>query len=142
MNASKLTVWKDFKAEVNTIKRTQANIGTLPMDLDAFTKGKNKGAWDRGKGKGGKDTKGKGKRNCFLCGSLDHMQAQCPKGKGKGKGGKGKGTGKGKTRCHKCWGYGHIAASCPSQSLNSYETGSEAFSDMHNCPLYHQEVGV
>eukprot|EP00971_Amphidinium_carterae_P309032 6140473-Amphidinium_carterae.1 len=25
MNASKLTVWKDFKAEVNTIKRTQAN---------------------------------------------------------------------------------------------------------------------
>eukprot|EP00971_Amphidinium_carterae_P246495 4895869-Amphidinium_carterae.1 len=44
MNASKLTVWKDFKAEVNTIKRTQANIVPLPMDLDVFTKGKNKGA--------------------------------------------------------------------------------------------------
>eukprot|EP00971_Amphidinium_carterae_P297290 5906061-Amphidinium_carterae.1 len=36
MNASKLTAWKDFKAEVNTIKRTQANIGPLPMDLDAY----------------------------------------------------------------------------------------------------------
>eukprot|EP00971_Amphidinium_carterae_P272199 5402319-Amphidinium_carterae.1 len=27
MNTSKLTAWKDFKAEVTTIKRTQANIG-------------------------------------------------------------------------------------------------------------------
>eukprot|EP00971_Amphidinium_carterae_P279073 5539982-Amphidinium_carterae.1 len=64
MNASKLTAWKDFKAQV-TIKRTQANIGPLPMDIDAFTKGKEKGAknaWDKGKGKGGKDTKGKGKK--------------------------------------------------------------------------------
>eukprot|EP00971_Amphidinium_carterae_P176508 3499516-Amphidinium_carterae.2 len=127
MNASKLTVWKDFKAEVNTIKRTQANISPLPMDLGAFLKGKNKGAWEKGKRKGGKDAKGKGKKGCcFLCGSPDHMQAQCPKGNGKGKGGKGKGTGaKGKTQCHKCWGYGHIAANCPSQSLNSFETGSE-----------------
>eukprot|EP00971_Amphidinium_carterae_P137542 2725810-Amphidinium_carterae.1 len=102
-NASKLTVWKDFQAEVNTIKRTQANIGALPMDLDAFSKGRSKGAWEKGKGKGkdGKDAKGKGKRSCFLCGSPDHMQAQCPKGTGKG--GKGKGTGKGKTQCHKCW---------------------------------------
>eukprot|EP00971_Amphidinium_carterae_P012579 247496-Amphidinium_carterae.1 len=42
MNTSKLTAWKDFTAEVNTIKRTQANIGPLPMDLDAFSKGKAK----------------------------------------------------------------------------------------------------
>eukprot|EP00971_Amphidinium_carterae_P050193 989009-Amphidinium_carterae.1 len=101
MNASKLTVWKYFKAEVNTIKRTQANIG--PMDLDAFTNGKNKGAknaWDKGKGKGGKDAKGKGKKGaCFVCGSPDHMQAQCPKGKGKGGKGKGKDA-KGKAQCH------------------------------------------
>eukprot|EP00971_Amphidinium_carterae_P193822 3845790-Amphidinium_carterae.1 len=83
MNASKLTVWKNFKAEVNTIKSTQANIGPLPMDLDAFSKGKSKGAWEKGKGKGRK--------------RRQSMQAQCPKGKGKGKGGKGKGTGKGKT---------------------------------------------
>eukprot|EP00971_Amphidinium_carterae_P213788 4242781-Amphidinium_carterae.1 len=27
MNTSKLTAWKNFKAEVSTIKRTQANIG-------------------------------------------------------------------------------------------------------------------
>eukprot|EP00971_Amphidinium_carterae_P300511 5970833-Amphidinium_carterae.1 len=51
------------------IKRTQANIGPLPMDLDAFTKGKNKGAknaWEKGKGKGGNDTKGKGKKGaCY-----------------------------------------------------------------------------
>eukprot|EP00971_Amphidinium_carterae_P028244 556072-Amphidinium_carterae.1 len=26
MNTSKLTAWKDFKAEVTTIKRTQTNI--------------------------------------------------------------------------------------------------------------------
>eukprot|EP00971_Amphidinium_carterae_P263827 5234352-Amphidinium_carterae.1 len=53
MNSSKLTAWKDFKAEVNTIKRTQANIGPLPMDLDAFSKGNAKGAknaWEKGKG--------------------------------------------------------------------------------------------
>eukprot|EP00971_Amphidinium_carterae_P304933 6059623-Amphidinium_carterae.1 len=42
MNASRLTAWKDFKAEVSTIKRTQANIGPVPMDLDAFSKGKAK----------------------------------------------------------------------------------------------------
>eukprot|EP00971_Amphidinium_carterae_P064044 1267711-Amphidinium_carterae.1 len=57
------------------------------MDLDAFTKGKNKGAknaWEKAKGKGGKDTKGKGKMGaCHVCGSPDHMQNQCPKGKGK-----------------------------------------------------------
>eukprot|EP00971_Amphidinium_carterae_P230741 4579131-Amphidinium_carterae.1 len=34
MSDSKLTVWKDFKAEVNIIKRTQANIGPLPMGCD------------------------------------------------------------------------------------------------------------
>eukprot|EP00971_Amphidinium_carterae_P011144 219653-Amphidinium_carterae.1 len=71
MNSSKLAAWKDFKAEVSTIKRTQANIGPLPMDLDAFTEGKNKGAkntWEKGKGKGGKDTKGKGKKGaCYVC---------------------------------------------------------------------------
>eukprot|EP00971_Amphidinium_carterae_P280495 5568084-Amphidinium_carterae.1 len=27
MSMSKLTAWKDFKAEVSTIKRAQANIG-------------------------------------------------------------------------------------------------------------------
>eukprot|EP00971_Amphidinium_carterae_P135820 2691115-Amphidinium_carterae.1 len=55
------------------------------------------------------------------------MQSQCPKGKGKrGKGGKGKGKdAKGKAQCHKSWGYGHYAANCPSQSLNSFETGAE-----------------
>eukprot|EP00971_Amphidinium_carterae_P102238 2024295-Amphidinium_carterae.1 len=42
MNTLKLTAWKDFKAEVSTIKRTQANIGPVPMDLDAFSKGKAK----------------------------------------------------------------------------------------------------
>eukprot|EP00971_Amphidinium_carterae_P091355 1808448-Amphidinium_carterae.1 len=73
------------------------------MDLDAFTKGKNKGAKnarDKRKGNGGKDTKGKGKNGaCFVCGSPDHMQAQCPNGKGKGGKGKGK-DGKGKAQCH------------------------------------------
>eukprot|EP00971_Amphidinium_carterae_P026799 528813-Amphidinium_carterae.1 len=67
MNTSKLTAWKDFKAEVTTIKRTQVNIGPVTMDLDAFTKGKAKGAknaWEIGKGKG-KDSKGKGKRACY-----------------------------------------------------------------------------
>eukprot|EP00971_Amphidinium_carterae_P200872 3986184-Amphidinium_carterae.1 len=58
------------------------------MDLDAFSKGKAKGAknaWEKGKGKGGNDTKGKGKKGaCYVCGSPDHMQNQCPKGKGKG----------------------------------------------------------
>eukprot|EP00971_Amphidinium_carterae_P258235 5125900-Amphidinium_carterae.1 len=70
MNTSKLTAWKDFKAEVSTIKRTQANIGPVPMDLDAFSKGKAKGAknaWEKGKGKG-KDSKGKGKKGaCYTC---------------------------------------------------------------------------
>eukprot|EP00971_Amphidinium_carterae_P218839 4343748-Amphidinium_carterae.1 len=42
MNASKLTAWKDFKTEVSTIKRTQANIGLVSMDLDAFSKCKAK----------------------------------------------------------------------------------------------------
>eukprot|EP00971_Amphidinium_carterae_P209778 4161049-Amphidinium_carterae.3 len=51
------------------------------------------------------------------------MQNQCPKGKGKGGKGKGKDT-KGKAQCHKCWGC-HVAANCPSQSLNSFEAGSE-----------------
>eukprot|EP00971_Amphidinium_carterae_P298875 5937653-Amphidinium_carterae.1 len=70
MNAARLTAWKDFKAEVSTVKRTQANIGPVPMDLDAFTKGKAKGAkntWEKGKAKGAKNTwekgKGKGKEN-------------------------------------------------------------------------------
>eukprot|EP00971_Amphidinium_carterae_P105311 2085453-Amphidinium_carterae.1 len=50
------------------------------------------------------------------------MQNQCPKGKGKGGKGKGKDKGgKGKAQCHNCWGYGHYAANCPSQSLNSFE---------------------
>eukprot|EP00971_Amphidinium_carterae_P042245 830058-Amphidinium_carterae.1 len=107
MNTSKLTAWKDFKAEVSTIKQTQANIGPVPMDLDAFSKGKAKGAknaWEKGKGKG-KDSKGKGKKGaCYNCGSPDHMQNQCPKGKGKGGNGKGKDKGgKGKAQCHKCW---------------------------------------
>eukprot|EP00971_Amphidinium_carterae_P277797 5513837-Amphidinium_carterae.1 len=70
MNTSKLTAWKDFKAEVSTIKRTQANIGPVRMDLDDFSKGKAKGAtsaWEKGKGKG-KDSKGKGKpRACYNC---------------------------------------------------------------------------
>eukprot|EP00971_Amphidinium_carterae_P275445 5465338-Amphidinium_carterae.1 len=70
MNTSKLTAWKDFKAEVTTIKRTQANIGPVAMDLDAFTKGKAKGAknaWEKGKGKG-KNDKGKSKpRACYNC---------------------------------------------------------------------------
>eukprot|EP00971_Amphidinium_carterae_P224868 4460996-Amphidinium_carterae.1 len=70
MNAARLTAWKDFKAEVSTIKRTQANIGPVPMDLDAFTKGKAKGAknaWEKGKGKG-KENKGKGKKGaCYNC---------------------------------------------------------------------------
>eukprot|EP00971_Amphidinium_carterae_P210497 4176545-Amphidinium_carterae.1 len=48
------------------------------------------------------------------------MQNQCPKGKGKGGKGKDKG-GKGKAQCHKCWGYGHYTANCPSQALNSFE---------------------
>eukprot|EP00971_Amphidinium_carterae_P135240 2680231-Amphidinium_carterae.1 len=77
MNTSKLTAWKDFKAEVNTIKRTQANIGPVSMDLDAFSKGKAKGAknaWEKGKGKG-KENKGKSKKGaCYNCGSPDHMQ--------------------------------------------------------------------
>eukprot|EP00971_Amphidinium_carterae_P234835 4659861-Amphidinium_carterae.1 len=70
------------------------------MDLDAFTKGKAKGAkstWDSK----GKDGKGKGKRACYNCGSPDHMQSQCPKGKGKGGKAKDKGKGgKGKAQCH------------------------------------------
>eukprot|EP00971_Amphidinium_carterae_P349424 6491013-Amphidinium_carterae.2 len=79
----------------------------------------------RGKGKGGKDAKGKGKKGaCYVCGSPDHMQSQCPKGKGKGGKGKGKDD-KGKAQCHKCWGYGHYAANCPSQSLNSFGEGAE-----------------
>eukprot|EP00971_Amphidinium_carterae_P027566 543129-Amphidinium_carterae.1 len=53
------------------------------MDLDAFSKGKAKGAknaWEKGKGK---ENKGKGKKGaCYNCGSPDHMQNQCPKGKG------------------------------------------------------------
>eukprot|EP00971_Amphidinium_carterae_P284145 5641526-Amphidinium_carterae.1 len=52
MHTSKLTAWKDFKAEVSTIKRTQANIGPVPMDLNAFSKSKAKGAknaWEKGK---------------------------------------------------------------------------------------------
>eukprot|EP00971_Amphidinium_carterae_P101398 2007014-Amphidinium_carterae.1 len=77
MNTSKLTARKDFKAEVTTIKRTQANIGLLSMDLDAFSKGKAKGAKNaREKGKGkGQDNKGKGKKGaCYNCGSPDHAE--------------------------------------------------------------------
>eukprot|EP00971_Amphidinium_carterae_P178049 3531359-Amphidinium_carterae.1 len=89
------------------------------MDLDAFTKG------NKGKGKGGKDTKGKGKKGaCFACGMPDHMQNKCPKRKGQGGKGKRKDA-KGKAQCHKCWGYGHFTANCPSQSLNTFEAGSE-----------------
>eukprot|EP00971_Amphidinium_carterae_P183291 3637719-Amphidinium_carterae.1 len=68
MNTSKLTAWKDFKAEVTTITRTQANIGPVAMDLDAFTKGKVKGAknaWDKGGKSKGKNDEGKGKRACY-----------------------------------------------------------------------------
>eukprot|EP00971_Amphidinium_carterae_P250982 4982258-Amphidinium_carterae.1 len=68
MSSSKLTAWKDFKAEVTTIKHTQANIGPVAMELDAFTKGKAKGAknaWERGGKSKGKDSKGKGKRACY-----------------------------------------------------------------------------
>eukprot|EP00971_Amphidinium_carterae_P053610 1056062-Amphidinium_carterae.1 len=108
MNTSKLTTWKDFKAEVNTIKRTQSNIGPLPMDLDAFSKGMQKRRVRRTLGRKARgkeaDTKGKGKKGaCYVCGAPDHMQSQCPKGKGKGrKGGKGKGKdAKGKAQCHK-----------------------------------------
>eukprot|EP00971_Amphidinium_carterae_P316021 6281621-Amphidinium_carterae.1 len=86
MNAARLTAWEDFKAEVSAIKRTQANIGPVPMDLVAFSKGKAKGAknaWEKVKGKG-KENKGKGKKGaCYNCGSPDHMQNQCPKGKEK-----------------------------------------------------------
>eukprot|EP00971_Amphidinium_carterae_P069273 1370867-Amphidinium_carterae.1 len=56
------------------------------MDLDAFTKGKTKGAknaWDKGGKNKGKDGKGKDKRVCYACGLAGHMQSQCPKGKGK-----------------------------------------------------------
>eukprot|EP00971_Amphidinium_carterae_P110029 2179544-Amphidinium_carterae.1 len=50
------------------------------------------------------------------------MQNQCPKGKGKGGKAKGKDKdGEGKVQCHKCWGYGHYAANCPSRALNSFE---------------------
>eukprot|EP00971_Amphidinium_carterae_P240540 4775417-Amphidinium_carterae.1 len=52
------------------------------------------------------------------------MQNQCPKGKGKGGKGKGKDA-KGKAQCHNCWGYGHYAANCPSQSSNSFGQGAE-----------------
>eukprot|EP00971_Amphidinium_carterae_P271567 5388264-Amphidinium_carterae.1 len=62
---SKLTAWKDFKAEVNTIKRTQANIGLLPMDLDAFSKGKAKGAknaWEKARGKEARTRRAKARK--------------------------------------------------------------------------------
>eukprot|EP00971_Amphidinium_carterae_P243402 4833180-Amphidinium_carterae.1 len=50
------------------------------------------------------------------------MQNNCHKGKGKGGKAKGKDeSGKGKAQCHKCWGYGHLAADCPSRALNSFE---------------------
>eukprot|EP00971_Amphidinium_carterae_P283561 5629107-Amphidinium_carterae.1 len=50
-----------------------------------------------------KDTKGKGKKGvCYVCGSPDHMQNQCPKGNRTGGEGKGKDA-KGKAQCHKCW---------------------------------------
>eukprot|EP00971_Amphidinium_carterae_P075494 1491621-Amphidinium_carterae.1 len=72
MNTSKLTAWKDLtqsrsehdKRAPPQKKGTQANIGPVPMDLDAFSKGKAKGAknaWEKGKGKG-KENKGKGKK--------------------------------------------------------------------------------
>eukprot|EP00971_Amphidinium_carterae_P100461 1986998-Amphidinium_carterae.1 len=63
------------------------------MDLDAFTKGKAKGAknaWDKGGKSKGKEGKGKDKKVCYACGQAGHMQNQCPKGKGKGGKQKGK----------------------------------------------------
>eukprot|EP00971_Amphidinium_carterae_P036721 721629-Amphidinium_carterae.1 len=58
MNTSNLTASKDFKAEVSTIKRTQANIGPVPMGLDAFSKGKAKGAKSACMGEGKRPRKG------------------------------------------------------------------------------------
>eukprot|EP00971_Amphidinium_carterae_P348819 6490687-Amphidinium_carterae.1 len=108
MSTSKLTAWKDFKAE--TIKRTQANIGPLPMDLDAFSKGKAKGAknaWE----KASERQRQRRQRHQV------QRQEGCLLRKGK--------DAKGKAQCHKCWRHGHFAANCPSQSLNSFEAGTE-----------------
>eukprot|EP00971_Amphidinium_carterae_P017595 346504-Amphidinium_carterae.1 len=53
------------------------------------------------------------------------MQNQCPKGKGKGQ--RWQGYFIFKAQCHKCWGYGHYAADCPSRALNSFEAeGAQA----------------
>ena len=40
------------------------------------------------------------------------------KSKGKGKGDGGKGNGNNNVQCHRCGGYGHIRAQCPSAAMD------------------------
>eukprot|EP00971_Amphidinium_carterae_P313549 6231604-Amphidinium_carterae.1 len=129
MNSSKLIAWKDFKAEVNTIKRTQTNFGPLPMDLDAFPKGKAKGAknaWEKGKGKGGKDTKGKlrQERSLLLVWFARPHAEAVPEGKRKRRKRKRQ-RHEGQSAMPQVSGLRPLRGKLPSQSLNSFGEGSE-----------------
>eukprot|EP00971_Amphidinium_carterae_P330780 6463992-Amphidinium_carterae.2 len=133
LNATRLTTWSLFKQEVVNIRCAQANLGPVPMQLDALRKGGDGKGGPKGN-KGGEAKGGGGAKLCHYCGKPGHFQAdwrlrkqqqqqtpqqqQKPKGGGRGQpGGKGQAD-RSKVQCRKCKGFGHIAKDCPTRSLN------------------------
>ena len=112
---------------------------TLNAMLKGKAKGKGKSKGDDGKGSwqagwyGGygqwKGAQGYGQANSWGKGD--------PHKGGDGKGGrtefKGKGKGKGNDKqCYRCWGYGHIAANCPSKGLQEVGWEQDASQEPEN----------
>eukprot|EP00971_Amphidinium_carterae_P348914 6490741-Amphidinium_carterae.1 len=100
LHAHRLETYEQMKEEVRRVRLTRAAIhgtgggaasstdGTTPMDVDALTKGKDKGRKGDGKkgdGKKGDGKKGKGKAKqpqrfegeCRWCGRKGHMEKDC-----------------------------------------------------------------
>ena len=150
LNSERLSSWKAVKEEVPNIRRAWAATegagrGAAPMDIGAF---------DKGKGPGGKGGKGKETRTCRNCGRVGHIATHCwapgggahqphqqqkgggdggkgKKGKTMGKkggsnvgGGGGKGAGKGRA-CWRCGQTGHMQAQCPHRQQQVHALGQQ-----------------
>jgi hypothetical protein len=132
LNAERFKLWKDFIAEITSVRLAMNATagGQAPMDLGAV------------------GTAGSFKGTCWKCGKQGHTSLQCwsggdGKGKSKGKGkdgkssgqskggkdkgkGKGKGKSKGKGAKGSCWTCGgqHLQKDCP-RGVGSFEEWGE-----------------